>query len=31
MRAAEKLGLERVKYEEKRREQETHNVGRGPT
>jgi hypothetical protein len=26
-----KIGLERVKDQEKRREQENHNVGRGPT
>jgi hypothetical protein len=25
------MGLERVKDQEKRREQENHNVGRGPT
>jgi hypothetical protein len=25
------MGLERVKAQEKRREQENHNVGRGPT
>jgi hypothetical protein len=26
-----KIGLERVKDQEKRQEQENHNVGRGPT
>jgi hypothetical protein len=26
-----KIGLERVKDTEKRREQENHNIGRGPT
>jgi hypothetical protein len=36
MRAGEyaggrKIGLERVKDQGKRREQENHNVGRGPT
>jgi hypothetical protein len=30
MRVAEKIGLERVKDQETRREQENH-VGRGPT
>jgi hypothetical protein len=31
MRVAEKNGLEKVKDQEKRREQENHNVGRGPS
>jgi hypothetical protein len=31
MRMTQIIGLERVKDQEKRREQENHNVGRGPT
>jgi hypothetical protein len=31
MRMAEKSDWKRVKDQEKRREQENHNVGRGPT
>jgi hypothetical protein len=31
MRVAEKLNWKGVKDQEKRREQENHNVGRGPT
>jgi hypothetical protein len=31
MQGGRKIGLERVKDQEKRREQENHNVGLGPT